>query len=157
MQEQAPPGLLPPVAPLEPPRLMDPAREVIDLLSSTTKHRSSSTRSNKTESNSSNPLSSTPGHTAAAAIIMIATLGAAAKGQNTGGVVKKGQVARADQVSQARACKIAKWKRHGALPGGMGLLGDTLDLQVMGMGLQFPEFCLGVIEGDPLVDMVQAS
>eukprot|EP00967_Tisochrysis_lutea_P109546 scaffold170577_cov18-Tisochrysis_lutea.AAC.1 len=30
MQEQAPPNLLPPVAPLEPPLLIDPAREVID-------------------------------------------------------------------------------------------------------------------------------
>eukprot|EP00983_Pelagomonas_calceolata_P013293 424194-Pelagomonas_calceolata.AAC.1 len=31
MQEQAPPGFLPPVAPPEPPHLMDPAREAIGL------------------------------------------------------------------------------------------------------------------------------
>eukprot|EP00983_Pelagomonas_calceolata_P047856 1140820-Pelagomonas_calceolata.AAC.1 len=56
--------------------------------------------------------------------------------QNTGGAVKKGQAASADQDSRAQARK---------------------GLQVMGMNLRFSYVDLGVISGDPVVDVIMTS
>eukprot|EP00983_Pelagomonas_calceolata_P055289 1144085-Pelagomonas_calceolata.AAC.2 len=70
---------------------------------------------------------------------------AAAPGQNTGGAAEKGQAASADQDSRARAHKVAQLKRHGALPGGVGLLEDMSSLQIMGTGIQLFDFHFGVI------------
>eukprot|EP00983_Pelagomonas_calceolata_P134562 1162072-Pelagomonas_calceolata.AAC.5 len=51
--------------------------------------------------------------------------GAAAPGQNTGGVMRKGQAASAGQTAEREHAKQHRqFKRHGALPGGMRLLGD---------------------------------
>eukprot|EP00983_Pelagomonas_calceolata_P052356 1142822-Pelagomonas_calceolata.AAC.1 len=76
--------------------------------------------------------------------------GAAPPGQNTGGSVRKGQTASADQGSRAQAQKIAQaFKVTWGPPRGMGLLGNMLGLRVTGMGLQFSDFHSGVIRGIP--------
>eukprot|EP00983_Pelagomonas_calceolata_P005635 184622-Pelagomonas_calceolata.AAC.1 len=36
-------------------------------------------------------------------------------------------------------------------------LGDVVGLQVMGMGLKFSNFQLGLTQGNPVVDVIQAS